>query len=442
MARRTLFLSGIIFMMVTLYVLGYYTSRNQSLLISILFISLAALYILLVRSSSTFNLVVLGGIVVRLIFLLCEPFLSEDVYRFLWDAHLWHNGLDIFQKTPAEWVEANALPDGFPIDLYTQINSKEYFTIYPWLHQTPGIIAVKIAGNNHLLAIIIIRILLISMDLGVILIIKQISNNLTSVSLYAFNPLIILEITGNLHFEGAVVFFVLLAYYFLHKKRTALSGISYAAAIATKLHPAMLGLPFLFLTGGRWWQWLLTLTLATLIFFLPFMNSSILHGMTSSIELYFNKFEFNASIYYIIREIGYCIKGYNVIGDLGPALGITSLFVIVSLSLIAHYKKWPVFLTLTLIYTSYYLLSTTIHPWYIIIPLSFSLLTSCRFGIIWSILVLFTYVGYSIKGYNENYVIIFFEYLITISWLMYELFYKKDAMAATSSSVKCLRSGL
>ena len=53
-----------------------------------------------------------------------------------------------------------------------------------------------------------------------------------------------------------------------------------------------------------------------------------------SIHLYFQKFEFNASVYYIIREIGFQMKGYNFI----QTVGTISPF-IVSKILLVFFKK-------------------------------------------------------------------------------------------------------
>lgn len=53
----------------------------------------------------------------------------------------------------------------------------------------------------------------------------------------------------------------------------------------------------------------------------------------SSVELYFKNFEFNASIYYIVRELGYMITGFNQIAIIAPVLGITGFLLILFISL-------------------------------------------------------------------------------------------------------------
>lgn len=62
---------------------------------------------------------------------------------------------------------------------------------------------------------------------------------------------------------------------------------------------------------------ILTLTWSIIIFWLSFGKNT---GWLDSVRLWFTSFEFNASIYYAVRFIGYLIIGYNAIGMIGPAL--------------------------------------------------------------------------------------------------------------------------
>ena len=59
-----------------------------------------------------------------------------------------------------------------------------------------------------------------------------------------------------------------------------------------------------------------------LLFFLPFLSGAFAENFFSSINLWFQKFEFNASFYYLIRWIGYEIEGYNIIAYAGPAMAL------------------------------------------------------------------------------------------------------------------------
>ena len=55
--------------------------------------------------------------------------------------------------------------------------------------------------------------------------------------LYALNPFIILEFSGNVHFEGVMIFFILLALYYLLKNQWIASAAFLGVAVQVKLIP-------------------------------------------------------------------------------------------------------------------------------------------------------------------------------------------------------------
>jgi hypothetical protein len=85
-------------------------------------------------------------------------------------------------------------------------------------------------------------------------------------------------------------------------------------------------LPLLFLPlvlAGKGWKTTLRLGAWTAFFFglcwLPFFRRARSHLFEHQPVL--QTFEFNAGVYYLLREAGYRIHGYNVIGTLGPCWG-------------------------------------------------------------------------------------------------------------------------
>ena len=56
---------------------------------------------------------------------------------------------------------------------------------------------------------------------------------------YFLNPLVIIELTGNLHFEGVMLFFFVCALYLISKKKWLLATPFYAASIMVKLVPIL-----------------------------------------------------------------------------------------------------------------------------------------------------------------------------------------------------------
>src|SRR5690606_7832413 len=124
-----------------------------------------------------------------------------------------------------------------------------------------------------------------------------------------------------LHFEAVMITFLTMALWFYMRQRSKMFSLSMAMAIGVKLLPLMF-LPF-FIRRFRRTKLLvgLGLLMTTLIFlFLPFLNKDLFSHLGSSIGLYLQKFEFNASIYYLVRWIGFQFSGFNIIQTAGPVL--------------------------------------------------------------------------------------------------------------------------
>jgi hypothetical protein len=78
------------------------------------------------------------------------------------------------------------------------------------------------------------------------------------------------------------------------------------------------------------------------------------------------------------------------------------------------------FLFVAIALTVYYLLATTVHPWYILAVLFFSVLSGRTFGIIWSGLVFLSYSAYSGSGSSIYYSMITIEYAVLFIYLFLE----------------------
>ena len=163
------------------------------------------------------------GILLRAITIFATPQLSDDVYRFLWDGRLWWQGFHPFEQMPFYFIENQLLTDDISCYLFAHMNSPAYFTIYPPVCQAVFATATFFFKNDISAAIIGIKFFLFACEIGSILLIIRLliffKLPLRNVLLYALNPLAILEICGNAHFEGAMVFFLLAAIFFFRKNR-------------------------------------------------------------------------------------------------------------------------------------------------------------------------------------------------------------------------------
>eukprot|EP01093_Parvamoeba_rugata_P019432 TRINITY_DN873_c0_g1_i2.p1 TRINITY_DN873_c0_g1~~TRINITY_DN873_c0_g1_i2.p1 ORF type:complete len:181 (-),score=21.55 TRINITY_DN873_c0_g1_i2:157-699(-) len=123
----------------------------------------------------------------------------------------------------------------------------------------------------------------------------------------------------------------------------------------------------------------------TLLLFLPFFSMEFLNNYSKTVGLWFGNFEFNASVYYLARAIGYAITGYNEIAIIGKILPLISVFIILGFTFFKKNTNLPNLITsMLLVLTLYFFLSTTVHPWYIATLIILSVFTNYKFPLVWS----------------------------------------------------------
>ncbi len=159
-----------------------------------------------------------------------------------------------------------------------------------------------------------------------------------------------------------------------------------------------------------------------LVLFLPFLNAQAIWNFLSGLGVYFRKFEFNAGIYYFIRWIGYQVTGYNIIGVAGVVLSITAVGIIATIALRERKPAWESLpQAMLLCTTAYFLLATTVHPWYLTTLVMLSALSTYRYPVVWSLLAVVSYAAYQFQPVTENLWLITMEYLVVLAWMAYEL---------------------
>jgi hypothetical protein len=382
------------------------------------------------RSSWRFGLGL--ALILRLLLVFTMPALSDDVYRFIWDGRLLANGLNPFSALPSDIMSSGTNIPGMTPELFAELNSPNYYTIYPPFAQGTFWLAAYLSFSSVWGSTLVLKlILLVCEALGLWAMLRLLRKwNLPEhrVLIYALNPLVIVEVVGNLHYEGAMVAFFMWALVFLSygqgtEKKWGQAAFLWALSIVSKLL-TLLFLPFLWsrLRKKTALLFYAGVLLLVALSFAPLLNSSFVNGFGESLDLYFRKFEFNASFYYLIRWIGYQWVGYNVIQTVGPKLGLLAVAAIGIGGLLDKKTDWPSLMQRCLwAIMAYLLLATTVHPWYAILPLALSVFTRYRFPLVWTALIWLTYINYSYPIYRENLWVVGLEYVVVVGWMGWEL---------------------
>ena len=370
------------------------------------------------------------GVLYRVLFLFSIPALSQDFYRFIWDGHTILAGLNPYQFRPDTIINTLAT---FPNAhfLYQKMGSLSaaHFSNYPPINQLFFVIASFVGGKSILVSTIILRLTIILADIGIYHFGRKILNhfeiNTENIFWYFLNPLVILECTGNLHFEVVMLFFFVVGLYYLIQNKWMIAAVLIGLSISVKLLPLLL-LPLFFTHLGFKKSVLFYSIIIGLnvLFFLPFLNVTLVDNYFETIALWFTNFEFNASIYYLVREIGFYIKGYNIIHTIGKITPILTILMILFFAFGRKNKSVELILINSLLVLSIYLfISTTVHPWYLINVLLLSVFTKYKFPIAWSFLIILSYFAYSVQPFKENMYFLFIEYMIVFCLFFYEVFY-------------------
>ncbi|WP_425657055.1 mannosyltransferase [Tenacibaculum ascidiaceicola] len=429
---------------VVLYFLFAYTiERTEFNKLLFLWVTLFTCYFGLLRNKQL-SFVHLASIAVlfRLVFFFAFPNLSQDFYRFIWDGRMILEGLNPYLSLPQTFIEQNNYPINQAKELYEGMGALNgsHYTNYPPINQLCFLIAALFAKNSIIGSVIIMRVLIILADIGILYFGKKLLERLQlpvkNIFLYILNPFVIIELTGNLHFEPVMLFFLVWSIYKLQQQKWFSAAILLACSISVKLIP-LLFLPlffqwfvkndFSFLRGfKKLVSFYVTVIFTVILLFLPFYSSELVSNYMNSVGLWFRNFEFNASFYYLAREIGYLFRGYNEIAIIGKIIPIVTIFFLLILTFFKKNRSIKQLIVSMLFALSfYYFLTTTMHPWYIATLLILSVFTQYRYTVLWSLVIILSYQAYANSPWKENLWLITLEYVALYTYFIWEVFIKR-----------------
>ena len=158
-------------------------------------------------SRSTFLLVVIFAAVFRLGIVFAPPYLSDDIYRYVWDGRVQAAGINPYRHVPST-PELAHLRDA---QIYPKINRREYaHTIYPPLAESIFLVTTRISES-----VVWMKLTMLGFELLGLWAMVQL---LTSYGLaqqrlliYAWHPLVVWELAGSGHVDAIAIAFIALA---------------------------------------------------------------------------------------------------------------------------------------------------------------------------------------------------------------------------------------
>src|SRR2546425_1795617 len=182
----------------------------------------------------------------RLTILFAPPYLSDDIYRYVWDGRVQAAGVNPYRFVPAD-PALQGLRDGA---VYQHINRRDYaHTIYPPLAQSifMGITRVSESVTWMKTCMMGFEVVAIWLLLRLLVLLGLPAQR---VLIYAWHPLAVWEFAGSGHVDAAAIALLAVALWARQRKFPALTGMALAGATLVKLFPALL-FPALY----RRWDW-------------------------------------------------------------------------------------------------------------------------------------------------------------------------------------------
>lgn len=414
------------------YTFAHHLERTDFIKLLALFVALFFLCFKLVQFEKwNFKFILVVGILFRLVFFIAEPNLSQDFYRFIWDGELVSQFMNPYLNVPNTLIEQSDLVIANSQELYNGMGSlsAKHYSNYPPLNQLIFALATLLGGKSILGSIIVMRGTIVLADIGIFYfgrkLLKNINQSPHLIFWYFLNPLVIIELTGNLHFEGVMLFFFVWSLYLLSVHKWQWAAVVYACSISVKLVPLLFlplflkhfklkkSIPFYAIIGGT-----------SLLLFAPFYSSEFIANYSKTIGLWFSNFEFNAGLWNIIKYTGiqFDAKPWELIKTYGKITPIVTIVAVLLFTFLRKNEKLPVLITSMLwVLTLYYFISATVHPWYVIFLVVLTAFTKYRYAFIWSSAIVLSYFAYSIGDFKENLWLLTIEYVAVFSFLIYEL---------------------
>src|SRR5258708_17097468 len=198
--------------------------------------------------------------------LLAPPYLSDDVYRYVWDGRVEAAGINPYRYIPAD-AHLASLRDEV---IYPNINRRTYApTIYPPIAELIFFVATRISESATWMRATMVGFELASVVLLLRLLVLA-GQPLERILIYAWHPLTIWEFSGSGHVDAAIVAFVTLALWARRGEAAWLTGVALACAALVKFFPAVI-FPALY----RRWDWKMPVAAAAtvIVAYLPFLGA-------------------------------------------------------------------------------------------------------------------------------------------------------------------------
>jgi hypothetical protein len=220
------------------------------------------------RSSDSRSLLLLGLVfaaLFRLSIIFAPPYLSDDIYRYIWDGRVQAAGINPYRYIPADESLAQLRDE----KIYPHINRRDYaHTMYPPVAEGAFLLLTRFSESVTWMKAAMVGFEAVTIW-AIIQLLISFGFPRERVLIYAWHPLAVWEFAGSGHLDALAIAFIALALLARRKQAGTLTGVLLACATCVKIFPAVL-FPALYVRGK--WKMPLAFVVTVLIAYLPYLS--------------------------------------------------------------------------------------------------------------------------------------------------------------------------
>jgi alpha-1,6-mannosyltransferase len=318
------------------------------------------------------------------LFLLKAPGPDDDIHRYLWDGRVQRLGYNPYVLVPNDPAVAGLhtaetrslnhpdLPSPYPP------GAQLFFRAITSIHES--VFALKVAFLICGWAIAVVLLVLV----------RRSGQGEHWVLVYAWNPLLAVEMAGNGHIDIVGVLFLLMSVAALWRRWRSMAAVAFALAVAVKFLPIVL-VP-LYWRRLRLRDALLAVLVFALLYW-PFLNRG--HVPTGSLGAYVQSFRFNGPVFAELEGFlpPQAAAGLAILGGFVTAIWMKKRSEERSFDALA----WPMAATL--------LCAPVVYPWYLLWLLPFLRSLSTLPIIIWTVSIIPTYYVWHLRTMGRPWIL-------------------------------------
>jgi hypothetical protein len=201
----------------------------------------------------------------RLSILFAPPYLSDDIYRYVWDGRVQAAGINPYRYIPADEALAHLRDE----KIYPNINRRDYaHTMYPPVAEAAFLLITRFSESVTWMKAAMFAFEAVAVW-ALVQLLVSFGFARQRVLIYAWHPLVIWEFAGSGHVDALAIALIALALVGHRRSRETLTGFFLACATCVKLFPAVL-----FPAFYRWGKWKMALAFvaSVLISYVPYLS--------------------------------------------------------------------------------------------------------------------------------------------------------------------------